>query len=141
MNTSPPSSESGSLLNELDGNDRYFDVPVSKESGACSESTCPCGNAVIPKGDGYLQISQKVVSFRKDCPTTRDLQYKLEKMQSAMGCFERFELDRGVVYPRLVCQQAAIRYQLNLEVAAQDAANWWSTGKVPLRATPTSFSR
>jgi len=141
MNTSPPASESGSLLNGLDGYDRYFDVPVSKESGVCSEFACPCDNAVIPKGDGYLQISQKVVNFRNDCPTPRDLQYKLEKMQSAMGCFETFELDRGVVYPRLLCRQAAIRHQLNLEVAAHDAANWWRTGKVPLRATPTSFSR
>ena len=119
---------------------RSFEVPVRNETGFCSEPECSCGNAVIPKGTGYLHISQKVVNFRKDCPTPRDLLFKLNKTQATLGCFETFALDHGTVYPRLLCKQAAIRHQLSLEVAAQDAANWWNTGAVPLRSTPMSFS-
>jgi len=119
---------------------RSFEVPVRNEAGYCSEPECSCGNAVILKGTGYLHISQKVVDFRKDCPTPRELLYTLNTTQATLGCFETFVLDHGAVYPRLLCKQAAIRHQLSLEVAAQDAANWWNTGEVPLRSTPTSFS-
>ena len=115
---------------------RSFEVPVRSEVGCCSEPACSCGNAVIPKGSGYLHIGQKVVDFRKDCPTPRDLLRKLNKTQADLGCFETFELDHGAVYPRLLCKQAAIRHQLILEVAAQDAVDWWNTGEVPLRSTP-----
>jgi hypothetical protein len=123
-----------------DDTNRSFEVPVKHEAGCCSEPECSCGNAVIPKGTGYLHIIQKVVDFRKDCPTPRDLLRKLNKTQADLGCFETFELDHGAVYPRLLCRQAATRHQLSLEVAAQDAENWWNTGEVPLRSTPTSHS-
>jgi len=120
---------------------RSFVVPVKNQAGHCSESACPCGNAVIPRGKGFLFISRKVVDFRKDCPTPRNLLYKLNKLQADAGCFETVGVDHDAIYPRLLCEQAAIRHQLNLEVAAQDAQNWWNTGEVPLRSTPTSFSR
>ena len=119
---------------------RSFEAPVRNDAGFCSEPECTCGNAVIQKGTGYLHISQKVVDFRKDCPTPRDLLYKFNKTQADLGCFETFALDHGAVYPRLLCRQAAIGHQLDLDVAAQDAATWWDIGKVPLRSTPTSFS-
>jgi hypothetical protein len=131
---------STSNSNWQDETPRSFEVPVRNEAGYCSEPGCSCGNAVIPKGTGYLHISQKVVDFRQDCPAPRDLLYKFNRTQADLGCFETFALDRGAVYPRLLCEQAAIGHQLNLEVAAQDAANWWNTGAVPLRSTPTSFS-
>ena len=131
---------STSTTNFQDETPRSFEVPVKNEAGFCSEPECTCGNAVIPKGSGYLHISQKVVDFRKDCPTPRDLLYKLNKTQADLGCFETFALDQVAVYPQLLCKQAAIRHQLSLEVAAQDATTWWGTGKVPLRSTPTSFS-
>ena len=124
--------------NDQDVIPRSFEVPVRNEAGCCSEPKCSCGNTVIPMGTGYLHISQKVVDFRKDCPTPRDLLFKLNKTQADLGCFETFALDRGAVYPRLLCRQAAIRHQLSLDVAAQDAENWWSTGAVPLRSTPTT---
>ncbi len=118
-----------------------FEVPVRNEAGHCSEPECSCGNAAIPMGSGYLHISQKVVNFRNDCPTPRDLLFKLNKKQATLGCFETFALDHGAVYPRLLCKQAAIQHQLSLEIAALDAKNWWNNGVVPLRSTPTSFSR
>ena len=121
-----------------DETSQFFEVPVRHQAGHCSEPECSCGNAVIPKGTGYLHIGRKVVDFRKDCPTPRDLVYKLNKTQAALGCFETFALDRDAVYPRLLCRHAAIRHELNLEVAAQDAASWWNTGEVPLRSTPTT---
>lgn len=117
---------------------RSFVVPVKNGAGKCSDPECSCGNATIPKGTGYLHISQKVVDYRQDCPTPRDLIYKLNKRQAELGCFETVELDRSAVFPQLLCKEAAIRHQLNLEVAAEDAANWWNTGEVPLRSTPTS---
>ena len=118
-----------------------FEVPVRHEAGNCSEPKCPCGNAMIPKGTGYLFISQKVVDFRKDCPTSRKLLFKLNKTQADLGCFEIFVPDYHVLYPRLLCKDAAIRHRLDLAVAAQDAENWWHSGQVPLRSTPTSFKR
>jgi hypothetical protein len=121
-----------------DETNRSFVVPVTNGAGKCSDPECSCGNAVIPKGTGYLNISQKVVDYRQDCPTPRDLIYKLNKRQAELGCFETVELDRSAVFPQLLCKEAAIRHQLNLEVAAEDAANWWNTGEVPLRSTPTS---
>jgi hypothetical protein len=122
-----------------DETNRSFVVPVKNGAGKCSDPKCSCGNVAIPKGTGYLQISQKVVDYRQDCPTPRDLIYKLNKKQAELGCFETVELDRSAVFPQLLCKEAAIRHQLNLEVAAEDAANWWNTGEVPLRVTPTSF--
>ena len=118
---------------------RSFFVPVKHEAGSCAEPGCSCGNAVIQKGSGYLHVSQKVVDYRKDCPTTKDLIYKLNKSQAEKGCFETVDLDRSAVFPRLLCKTAAIRHQLDLDTAAEDAANWWNSGEVPLRSTPTSF--
>jgi len=115
-----------------------FTVPVRNEAGFCAHPGCSCGGNVIPKGTGYLHISQKVVDFRKDCPSPRDLLYKLNKTLADLGCFETFVLDHGALYPQLLCNEAAIRHELNLEVAAKDAEIWWNTGEVPLRSTPTS---
>ncbi len=132
---------STSISNWQDDTGPLFLVPVRNEAGYCSEAGCSCANAVIPRGTGYLYISQKVVDFRKDCPTPKALLYKLNKRQADLGCFETVALDKGAIYPRLLCRQAATRHQLGLEIAAQDAAQWWKTGVVPLRPTPTSFSR
>ena len=123
-----------------DKTSQSFEVPVRHETGHCSEPKCPCGNAIIPKGTGYLYISPKVVDFRNDCPTPSDLLYKLNKTQADLGCFETFVPDYDVLYPRLLCKEAAIRHRLSLDVAAQDAENWWNTGQVPLRPTPASSS-
>lgn len=125
----------------LDQTGRIFEVPVRNHAGHCSEPGCSCGNAAIPKNAGYLHISQQVVDFRKDCPTAADLLYKINSTQADLGCFEMFTPDHETVYPRLICRAAASRHQLDLDVAAQDAAQWWSTGKVPLRPTPRSGDR
>ncbi len=111
-----------------------FQVPVRNEAGFCAQPGCSCGKSVIPKGTGYLHISEKVVDFRKDCPSPKDLLYKLNKMLADLGCFGTVELDHGVLYPQLLCKEAAIGRQLSLEVAAKDAENWWNTGEVPLRS-------
>ena len=36
----------------------------------------------------------------------------------------------------LMCERAAKKKSLNLEVAAADAKHWWETGMAPLRITP-----
>ena len=124
-----------------DDTSRYFEVPVRHSAGHCAEPRCPCGNAMIPKGSGYLYINSKVVEFRNDCPTPADLLYKFNKARADLGCLETFAPDYEVIYPRLLCKSAANRHQLSLEVAAEDAENWWKTGQVPLRPTPTSSER
>jgi len=115
---------------------QFFEVPVKHEVGHCAEPGCSCGNAGIPKGNGYLYISQQVVDFREDCPTPRNLLYKLNKARADVGCFESYIPEKHVFYPQLICKQAAIRRQLSLEIAAKDAADWWKTGQAPLRSTP-----
>jgi hypothetical protein len=50
----------------------------------------------------------------------------------------------GVVFrlgPILVCERGAQLRKLDLAIAAADAAHWWATGQVPLRATPISHSQ
>jgi hypothetical protein len=100
----------------------YFEVPVDVppgSDGVCSDNDCPCGfpGARIPRGAGYLYVSQTVVGFRRDARTF-------------------LVLGQDVATPTLVCEQGARKRGLDLEVAAADARYWWKTGLVPLRATP-----
>ena len=120
---------------------RFFEVPVRNHAGHCSEPGCSCNNTAIPRNAGYLYVTQKVVDFRKDCPTPADLLYKINSTQADLGCFEVFTPDHEAVYPRLFCIAAASRHRLDLDVAAQDAEKWWTTGNVPLRPTPRSVDR
>ncbi|MDD4955894.1 MAG: hypothetical protein PHP17_07660, partial [Candidatus Omnitrophica bacterium] len=49
--------------------------------------------------------------------------------------FIRF-LPTGTTSPIMMCKQGAILRDLDLNIAASDAAYWWKTGLVPLRVTP-----
>lgn len=116
----------------------YMEVPRPAGDGLCSDDACPCGaiGVTIPRGEGYVYISQEVVDFRIDCPTVAMAQQKIQSMQSRLGSI--IIGGSGVFAPILVCEQGAKLRNLDLEVAAADAKYWWETGHVPLRATPTA---
>ena len=114
----------------------YFEVERPTGDGFCSDDTCPCPppGTRIPHGSGYLYVSPEVIDFRRDALTLAAARRKLERVQHEVDAFVAF--GPGTVAPILMCEQAARRRGLDLEVAAADAKYWWETGLVPLRPTP-----
>ena len=114
----------------------YFELKVPEGNGRCSDDECPCAEpgTLIPRGTGYLYISQEVVDFRRDAHSIQETQRKVERMQQRLGVF--IVAGAGVFAPILVCERGAKLRGLDLEVAAADAKYWWKTGLAPLRATP-----
>jgi ribosomal protein L24E len=116
----------------------YFEVPEANPGmdGICSDNECPCGypGATIPRGTGYIYVSQAVVDFRQDARTVAQAENKMAMMQAMSPGTMMFGQD--VVTSTLMCEQGARKRGLDLEVAAADAKHWWETGLVPLRATP-----
>jgi len=115
---------------------KYMETPRPDGDGLCSDDDCPCGavGVAIPRGQGYIYISKDVVDFRMDCPTVREVEKKVQKMQAGLGGM--IFATAGVFAPILVCEQGARKRGINMEVAAADARHWWATGLVPLRPTP-----
>jgi len=102
----------------------FFDYPkeaIPTEEGYCSDGQCPCPDTAIPRGSGFLFISKAAVDFLKAAKEDPNL-------------LNRF----GAPVPILVCKQAVTLRGLNPTVARADAEEWWNTGKVPLRATPSA---
>jgi ribosomal protein L24E len=114
----------------------YFEVPEAQpgQDGICSDNDCPCGfpGATIPRGSGYMYVSQAVVDFRKDARTLREAEQKVARMQQSAHVI----FDQNVITSTLMCEQGAKKRGLDLAVAGADAKHWWKTGLVPLRATP-----
>ena len=124
---------------------QYFEVPRPSGDGLCSDKACPCPETAIPRGSGYLYISQELVDFRKDCLTYAQLQKKLDNMAKSdplnnpnSGGFVRF-LPAGTTSPIMMCEQGAKLRGLDLKTAGADARHWWKTGLVPLRVTPLAI--
>jgi len=113
----------------------YFEVGRPSGDGLCSDNACPCPNTVIPRGSGYVFITQDVVDFRRRYPKSQDAIRAYQKYLEQM--FGERTFAGNVPGPILVCELGARRRNLNLEIAAADARHWWKTGFVPLRATPT----
>ena len=122
---------------------RYFECDVPPADGCCSDNACPCPETHIPRGTGYLFISQDLVDFRSQYPRMKDAeQAKLAQLQQKRDNLTRQGLGGENAHffyrlgPILVCEQGARKRNLNLQIAAADAQHWWKTGQVPLRATP-----
>jgi len=120
----------------------YFECSVPTDNGLCSDNACPCPEAVIPRGKGYLYIEQSLVDFRRKYPAIesarRVIQQERKQLQQTLA---RNSDRQEIIYryrlgPVLVCEEGAKLRNLDLEVAAADAKHWWETGLVPLRATP-----
>jgi hypothetical protein len=90
----------------------YFSFATPSGTVTCGDGECTCSKDPIPSGTGYLYVSNLIVREHRDNGGKIKTQ------------------------PVLLCREAAKRRDLDLEVAAEDAAHWWGTGSVPLRATP-----
>jgi uncharacterized membrane protein YhaH (DUF805 family) len=113
----------------------YFEVERPLYGGGlCSDPQCSCSEVPIQRGSGYIYISKDVVNFRKDCIKWKDA---LSKIQS-LKLNGTFIVPNGLLFPYLICEQAAKLRNINLEVASADAKHWWDTGLIPLRVTPFS---
>jgi hypothetical protein len=111
----------------------YFKDETLPDSGdgLCSDNNCPCPEVRIPRGGGYIYISQEIVDFRNTYRTPEAARAEMQRRFQQMGAGGFYRIG-----PILVCEQGAKLRNLDLEVAAADAKYWWETGKVPLRATP-----
>ena len=106
------------------------------KDAVCSDNYCPCGfpGTRIPRGSGYMYISQAVVNFRQDARTPEEAKEKIALLKQSVGSMTIIGQDSTT--PTLMCEQGARNRDLDLDVAAADAKHWWETGLVPLRATP-----
>jgi len=124
------------FLGGLFGGDGYFYQPITSPA-SCSDNQCPCDSTPIQEGGGYLYISEAAVEFRRDARSERALQSKAEKyIQSLEAKGAAVYLDPSMYKALLICEEAARRRGLDLNIARSDAEHAWSTSKAPLRATP-----
>jgi hypothetical protein len=97
----------------------------------CADNDCSCTLTPLPKGGGYIYISDAVVHFRKDALTLSEVQTKM-----ASYTVEGEYISASKYAPILVCELSVMRRNLDLSVARADAQQFWNEGRVPLRATP-----
>lgn len=133
-------SESSPEMRDLEDRTKeqieYFEVDRPDGDGRCSDNDCPCPSpgTRLPRGTGYLTISEACVEFHRDARTLEEARIKAERMQEQGIHFAARGV--GVVTPVLCCDQSPRLKVLNKKVAAADAAYWWKTGRAPLRPTP-----
>ncbi|MBI3609769.1 MAG: HEAT repeat domain-containing protein [Nitrospirae bacterium] len=115
-----------------------FEVQMPKDDGLCSDDDYSCGwpGATIPRGTGYLYITQGVVDFRKDARSIKEVEKKIERVKTRLNANVMFS--PGTATPILLCEQGARKRRIDLKVASADAKRAWNTGKAPLRATPVT---
>lgn len=109
----------------------FFEVPVSKGDGYCSDNECPCYDVKIPRGTGYLFIPEDTVYIRRNYKSASSFQEKMNDLPRQTDMKVVFEW--GII---LLCEKGANFRGLNLQIAAKDSRIWWKTGLVPLRSTP-----
>ena len=115
----------------------YFEMPRPDGDGVCNDEECGCKGGVISRGGGYLYVSQEVVDFRRDARSVEAAQAKENRVRmQSQDMDETAAVMHGMTTAVLLCEQAARRRGLDLEVAAADAQHWWETSGAPLRATP-----
>lgn len=113
---------------------KYFEQQRPLGGGLCSYPSCPCDDVTIARGEGYLYITDECVDFRSDALTMEAAEAKLRNIEERSNTI--IIPGAGVFSPILVCGEGARLLELDLDIAAADAAHWWKTGDVPLRPTP-----
>lgn len=93
----------------------YFEVSRQAIKNYCMEDECPCNRCQLPDDQGYLYCKQYVISCRIHNRTND---------RDALGV------------PKRICEIAAKKHKLNLDIAREDLKQWWLSGCVPLRETP-----
>jgi hypothetical protein len=109
----------------------FIECEKVQNAGYCADNDCDCSLTPLPRGGGYIYISDEVADFRKDALSLTEVQAKLEKLT---GSGEYISVSKYA--PILVCEEAAYRRNLDMVLAKEDARLYWKEGKVPLRATP-----
>jgi len=103
------------------------------EQVRCSDKGCDCGGVVLSYNEAYLYVSEKAAAFRMRTPSYDAVRQELAKQQSGGVATKVRATDwTGII----VCEKSAKERKLDLHVARADAAHWWDTGEMPLRATP-----
>jgi hypothetical protein len=121
----------------------YFEQRVPDIMTLCSWDECPCSQMgdMIPRGGGYLYITQRVVDFRKDCLSWEEFEAKLvvysDYWKKSCGVDS---INFAIYVPTLVCEKGIDLLDIDKAIAREDAIRWWQTGKVPLRVSPKKTS-
>ena len=119
----------------------YFEVARPDGDGRCAGEACPSAADAIPRGGGYLYISQQVVDFRRNARSLSESLAKQGRIRLQMSdMFDAMAVMFGHTGAVLLCEQCARRLSLDLDVAAADARQWWQSGTAPLRATPQAVA-
>ena len=112
---------------------KYVVVERPSGSARCSDSDCPCADAAISWGEGYLYVHELFVEAARKAGSG-DFRKLADAVQALPGTITL--ITSGQLYPILMCETGARQRKLDLHVAVADAAYWWKTGNVPLRVTP-----
>lgn len=143
--SSPEMIQATPVVEEAHEARRFFESDVPSGDGRCSDNQCPCPEAAIPRGTGYLYVDQRLVDLRRKYPTMKAVDEAAERRQRrASAAAARHGASFRLVYrpgPILVCEQGAKLRGLDLRVAAADAKRWWASGMVPLRVTPLASKK
>lgn len=115
---------------------RLFEVPRTGGPHLCSDDDCPCSGttALVPGKTGFVYISEDVVRNRRDLRTWEEAQAHWDDVARKLDA--NVHVTAGILVPILLCRRGATRRNLDLRVAARDAARWLRTGLLPLRQTP-----
>lgn len=120
-------------LEELDS----FETIRPDGSGLCSDNGCPCDETVIPRGEGYIYISESCANFRKEYRTAINCEEKLNELSDHFAKKGQIYMPPNETWSAiLMCNEGAKRRNLDLKVSSKDAQLWWKEGRTPCRATP-----
>jgi len=106
------SSDNQNVLYLSEARVQYFSFPSPSGQTTCSDAECPCSKEPLNADSAFLYISSQVVTELRRDPETANAK------------------------PMVLCRDAARRRDLDLSTAAADAAHWWNTGSVAMRASP-----
>ncbi len=116
----------------------YFEAPVTIEEGLlCSDNECPCPDdtALEPGQTGFLYISGDLVKNRRETPRWEAILARDNALAEQMNVV--LYRAGGINTPIFLCSEGAERRNLDIDIAAADAVNWFKTGLCPLRESPT----
>lgn len=119
-----------------------FELRLPEADAVCSDNYCPCGfpGAKIPRGGGYVVLSEELIGWRTRFPSLAEWDVALASIQS--------QTDEGVkkmmaavlppsgLQPVVCCEQSPLLEIVDRQVAAADAKMMWKSARLPLRATP-----
>ena len=142
--------KSKSQKNANSDNIQYVEGDMSPEvmngtlQSRCCDDDCPCPSpgTIIPRGTGYIYISEEVVEFRRKYPVLNDAKEAMQHIlyEKNKSIISQFGGGATIIMPEfggvLVCKQGARLRNLDLDVAATDAKHWWKHNQIPLRPTP-----